>query len=389
MPTREILATTLLMVWLAPVAGAQSPYPRSSEHLEAVQRAQDALAQKRYETATAMAEAVLKRAPAHRDAAAVKIAALSALGDRPGALTAYEAWVQASRREDVTLLLPLARSELQALVATPLPVVQGGALEALASSGDQDARRELERAFRADTPTTLTWEATEALARLGHDDARRRILQAAGQGGGGARVRALQALKTLSGEIGLAEAVRGALGSGDVMLQVAAADLAGARSLTAVVGDLKRAFATAEPFARLWVAGALRRLGDAGGDSALRAALAADVADTRLLAAAAFKDAGQPGWVERIAPLLKAPEALNRLYAAELLLDDDRPASLAVLKKGLEDPNHVIRGEAARILTRTGAGDLWTLRWMLRDGAPLVRYLAARTLLEEGRGAGL
>jgi hypothetical protein len=26
---------------------------------------------------------------------------------------------------------------------------------------------------------------------------------------------------------------------------------------------------------------------------------------------------------------------------------------------------------------------------MLRDGAPLVRYLAARTLLEEGRGAGL
>lgn len=378
-----VIASTCLTVGLLPEAAAQSPYPRSSEHIATVQRAQDALAAGKADAALTLADGVLKVAPAHRDAAAVKIRALLQLNDRPAALKTYDAWLDAARREDVTLLEPIARAELAALRATPLPLVQGGALEALALAGDADAKKALEAAFRSATPTTLTWEATEALARMGDAAAQKRIVDTASQGASGSRVRAIQAIKTLPKTLDLAAVLRRALANGDVMVQVAVADTAGTLHVKELLPDLRRALPTAEPFARLWIASAMMRLGDGTGEDLLKAALAGTVVDTQLVAAQAYRDGSDTAWVGRIRPLLTADEALNRLFAAELLATVDRPKAFDVLKKGLSDPNHVVRGEAARILTETNIYDIWTLRWMIRDGAPLVRFLAARAILAD------
>ncbi len=380
---RLSLAVCLLAIGLPFHAGAQSPYPQTSSALPQLQKARDAITAGRFDAAVGLADGVLKSFPNNRDAAAVKIAALVGKDDVNAAFSTYETWIQSSRREDVTLLEPIARAELNRLRLTPLPVVQGGAMEALAASGDVDARAALESAFRSSTPTMLTWDATEALARLGDAAAERRVLDATQKAVGGARIRALHALKTLpqlSNQY--ADILRSALG-GDVMLQVAVADVAGALNVTALVPDLKRALPAADPFARLWMAATLKRLGDTGGDELLRGALAGPAVDVKLIAAQALKTAKQPAWKDAIRPLLDAPESLNRLYAAELFVEEDRERALTVLKKGLEDPNHVIRGEAARILTSVNAKDVWVLRWMLRDGAPMVRFLAAKTVLAQ------
>lgn len=378
------LAVFCLVVGLPLQVGAQSPYPQTSSALPQLQKAREALTAGRFDAALSLSDGVLKSFPNNRDAAALKISALVAKDDRNAAFSTYETWIQASRREDVTLLEPIARAELNQLRLTPLPIVQGGAMEALAAAGDVDARAALDTAFRSSTPTVLTWDATEALARLGEPAAERRVIDATRNAVGGARIRALHALKTLpqlSGQY--PDILRTALSGGDVMLQVAVADVAAALGVRAVLPDLKRAMPGADPFARIWMAAALRRLGDAAGDDLLRGVLTGPAVDVKLIAAQAMKAANQSAWKDVIRPLLDAPEALNRLYAAELFVDEERERALAILKKGLEDPNHVIRGEAGRILTAVDAKNVWVLRWMLRDGAPMVRFLAAKTVMAQ------
>lgn len=383
---RSVLAHTVLalLCGLSPQARAQSPYPNTSAALPQLQKAREAVTAGRYDVALALADGVLKSAPGNRDAAAVKIAAQVGREERSAAFATYETWIQASRREDVTLLEPIARAELNQLRLTPLPIVQGGAMESLARAGDIDARAALDSAFRSSTPTVLTWDATEALARMGEPAAERRVVDAAQNAVGGARIRALHALKQLPQlSTQHADILRSALVGGDVMLQVAVADVASALGVKSLVPDLKRAMPLADPFARVWMAAALRHLGDSGGDDILKGVLGGPAVDVKLIAAAALKAAKQPQWKDAVLPLLDAPEALNRLYAAELFADEQRERALGILKKGLEDPNHVVRGEAGRILTTVNAKDVWVLRWMLRDGAPMVRFLAAKAVMAQ------
>lgn len=373
----------LVLVVGAPLrAIAQGRAARMASQSRAEQ-ARVALADGQFDTAVELADALLKNSPASRDAAAIKIAALVGKKQQSAAFSTYETWIQSSRREDVTLLEPIARDELHKLRLTPQSIVQGGAMEALALAGDVDARAALDTAFRSSTPTVLTWDATEGLARMKESAAERRVLDAAEHATGGARVRALQALKSLPHLSGhFEEVLRPAL-AGDVVLQVAAADVAGTMGVKRLTPDLERALPGAAPFARVWIASALRRLGSPTGAEVLSEALAGSAVDVKLIAAHALKASGQHGWKEAVRPLLEAPEQIHRLDAAELFFDEEREKALEVLKKGLEDPNHVVRGEAGRILTSVNAKDVWVLRWMLRDGAPFVRFLAAKTVLAQ------
>lgn len=347
--------------------------------------ARRALEAGRVEEALAIANRTLSQNPADGEATAVKIEALLASANRTAALDAYEAWHRVSRTEQDEWLTRIARSELRALADQAETEVE--ALEALARSGDAEARKALTALAWSDPPTRRSWPAVVALAKTGDEKAGARILQAVRESTGGGKLSALQALG--AARVKGAEAVlREALQVRDPMVQAAAAQAAAALDARSLVPDLQKVATGGEQFGRFAAAVALARLGGTGGEELVKAGLESPALDARLQAASARKARGDRAWSTTVAPLLENPEGLVRFHAAELLLDTDRDAALAVLLKGTVDPNPAVRIEVARILTADERLDTAQLRRLLRDGIDRVRLQASAALLRRGTGTG-
>ena len=119
--TRATIALAALLLSSVGVA-AQTPRPQPprdraaaapNSDLSALANGWGALAAGRWQEAIATADSVLSRRPGDHRAADLKIEAL-APNDPMSGLDAYEAWLGKVRIEDVFLLVPVARSVLEA-----------------------------------------------------------------------------------------------------------------------------------------------------------------------------------------------------------------------------------------------------------------------------------
>jgi HEAT repeats len=331
--------------------------------------------------AVEMVDPVLAKEPGHPVAAAVKVDALLSLGQRPGALDAYEAWFNVVRAEDSALLTRIAVAELEALQAEPL--LQVDALVALsAQQGPRGtrARTQLTEFATANPPTSRSWPAIVGLCRLGDAAAAKRAAQAYRESTGSGRVTALEAVIAAGGP-GAEPILRDALGVRDAMVQSTAADGASTLKLKGLVPDLQQVAKTGEMFARFTAAVALAHLGATGGETLLEAGATSPAQDARLRVAGARKARGDRGWIDATRALLQSDDVAVRYQAAAMLAEVDRPAALKVLQTGTQDPNTAVRTLVADVVTRDPGTPIAELRRLLRDGVPRVRLSAAAAIL--------
>ncbi len=309
------------------------------------------------------------------------LVAASKLGD---ALDVYEAFAGKAKREDVRLLLPIARGHLESLSGARETEIRVGALNALARSGDPRAKTALVDLASTDAGRGAGFEATVALAGLRDAGAVKELRTLAATGAKAIRPRATEALGAIDPSSAGALALEG-LRDPDPMARMGFINLAARFAPAAAVASLQQLLQDRNaPFLRLPAAAALRRTGNGSGDEILRNALASPLNDARLIAARALSDSGDRSWVEAVRPVLQDPDGLNRLVAAELLLPVDRPKALEVLKSAAADANPVVRAEAARILAAMTPVDVPTLRAMLRDTSDSVRLRGAAALFQAG-----
>ena len=368
----------VLFVAVVRAAAAQSP---DEIHAASLTKARAALQAGRSREAITLADTVLSARPADGDAAAVKVDALLGLSERDKALDAYDIWARIAQTEQLPLLERIARAELEALTGESVSGIQSEALAALAAHGTPSARARLDKLAWAEPPTAAAWPAIVALARLGEARATERVLRAARESTGSGKAEAIRAIAVA--KVAGADAVlRETLAMRDPMLQSAAVDAVVALRLKPLVPEVQKVASGGEQFARFVAAVALADLGARGGEALIDAGLKAPATDMQIKAAGALRARGVKTWHEHVRPLLADPNGLTRFQAAELLLTVDRPAALKVLTAGTTDPNFAIRGEVARILTTDEKTPVSELRRLLRDGAPQVRVLAARAILE-------
>lgn len=358
------------------MAPRPTPLPKAQQDA-LVQRARDALKSGRAANAIELSDNVLSGAPDNLAAIGVKIDAMIALGDLRGALRAYDGFVSTTGRDDVTVLMPVARAQLKVLTQATLISVKIDALEALALHGDAEAKTTLQTLMKDDSASR---PAAEAMARLGDKAAAQRVVQLASQAQGSQRSEALRTLATIKDAP--AEAlVREALKANDPALQAAGADVAAARGMKTLLPELRQTAASGIAQGQYRAAIALVALGDSAGRERVAEALASDIPESRLSAAAALRKSGDKSWVVRVTPLLTNPDGLNRFFAAEMLLSEDRAGAMKVLHPATADPNPVIRAEASRILAEAASTDISQIRPFLSDPAPRARLWAAKGVL--------
>lgn len=334
----------------------------------------------RAKEAVSLADAAIAADRMNPDALAVKVEALLALGQRTPALDAYDAWAAAAKREAMPALGRIARAELEALSTGQVSSIETDALAALADAGVSSARPRLQKLATQTPATGASWPATVVLARLGDAPSAARVLKTARESSGSGRVEALRAVADAKVS-GAEPLLRETLAIRDAMVQSAAADAAVALRAKALVPDLQKTAREGEMFAKFIAAAALADLGATGGDALIDAGIKSPAADMRLRAARALRARGVKTWADSVRPLLDDPDGLTRFDAAELLLTVDRQAALRVLTPAMSDPNFAVRAHVARILVDDEATQPPDLRRWLRDSAPHVRLLAARSLL--------
>lgn len=370
----------MLSVMLAAPAIAQPP-PKPTPAAETIAQARKARAAGRTEQALELAESVLAESPKNREAAELKIGIFASGGDLKAAFEAYDAYARAASH-DKPLLTIVATAVLAGLSKDASPTVRVVALERLTDGGDAAARMALQKA-RLSSDSLDARLATESLARLGDADARAALIGLAREGTSGNRSSALRALRTIDTPEVAAE-VKAALRDSDSFVRAAAAEVAGFLKLSAVTETLKAAMAEPHPILRLSAAGALTRLGDPEGRAMAIETLASSLFDVRLMVAGPLASVGDTAWIAAIRPVLDDPNGLNRVLAAELMLNVDRQAASDLLVSAGNDPNPIIRAEAARVLS-SFAGPLPAVRKLLGDASAQVRLPIAAGLVSAAR----
>jgi HEAT repeat protein len=368
----------------APAAAQQALTPQRVASL--VKEARAALTAGRPEDAVARADQVLEGSPGNRDAAAVKIDALGALRKPLNALDAYEAFIAATKREDLPLVGVVARAELQALTTDTLTHVKIDALAALARAGDPNPRSELVRISRSEQGAESGRLATIALGAFRDQTAARTLRELAATGSAQSRIEALEALGKVDARAAT-EGLQQLLNDPDPSARMQAMEALSRLDARSAIPQLKAILEEQTPYLRLPAAVALKRLGDASSDALVRSALDSPVLNVRLLAAQAYAGTADAAWILSIRPILQSGDIVSRLAAAELLLPHDRTGVLAVLKEAAADTNPIVRSETARILSEDRSPDVALLRPLLRDKNAEVRLQAARGILDATRAA--
>jgi HEAT repeat protein len=359
-----------------PIAQRPTPLPQAQQDA-LVQRARDALKSGRAANAIELTDNVLSGSPDNLAAMGVKVDAMLSLGDLRGALRSYDQFVMTTGRDDVTVLMPIARAQLKTLTQSTLLAVKVDALEALAAHGDAEAKTTLQTLMKDEATAR---PAAAALARLGDKAAAQRMVELVSQSQGSQRAEAIRALATIK-DAPADAIVREALKANDPSLQAAGADVAAARGMKALLPELRQTATAGIAQGQYRAAIALVALGDNTGRERVTEALASEIPDSRLSAAAALRKSGDKSWIERVKPLLANQDGLNRFFAAEMLLSEDRAGAMRVLHPATADPNPVIRAEASRILAEAPSTDVSQLRPFLSDPAPRARLWAAKGIL--------
>jgi HEAT repeat protein len=352
-----------------------------------------ALAAGRTADAEAIADTLIQAGSRRHDAVSLKIAARVQAGRADAALDQYEEWLKVSPHEDVFLLQPIAAGILEGHAGAKDAGVRVDALQALAEAGDKGAASKLAALSASGEGPGA---ADEALARIGNPEAVARLTRLVAAPGGRRDVSgAIEALVKVKAA-GAVSALTAALDPGRPMpTKMSAAKALGTLGAVEAIPQLRRALQDPEPPVRMMAAVSLARLGDQSGNDVIRNMENSPVADLRLMAAGVSAPNNPTGaWVSTATAALEDPDPGVRLSAAQLLLAHgaDRTAAAAVLNRALADANPALRLLATRAAADAPAealaGDVASLRRLLRDTDPRVQIVAAGVLLKLSGGIG-
>jgi HEAT repeat protein len=350
-----------------------------------------ALASGRTADAEAIADKLLLAGSRRHDALSLKISARVRAGRADAALDQYEEWLKASPHEDVFLLQPIAAGILEGHAGAKDAGVRVDALQALAEAGDRRASAKLATlAASGEDPGA----ADEALARIGNPQALGRLTRLVAAPAGRRDVSGAIDALVKARPAGAVAALTAALDAGRPMpTKMSAARGLGTLGAVEAIPQLRRALQDPEPPVRMMAAVSLARLGDQSGSDLIRNMENSPVADIRLMAAGVSAPNNPTGaWVSTATGALDDPDPGVRLSAAQLLLAHaaDRTAAAAALNRALADPNPALRLLATRAVADTPpealAGDVSSLRRLLRDSDPRVQIVAAGVLLKLAGG---
>jgi HEAT repeat protein len=375
-----------------PVAGwAEQTRPQPANNAAAILgEGWSALGTQQTARALEAARRLLQSDPGNHNALTLEIAALTATSPAQPiqALDAYERWLNASKREDIFLIQPIAVSVLRQHAQSKEPRVRFAALVALAETGDPEATQALQAMVAEGAPV----EMDASLARSGNQAAIARLQKEVTAGGTRDVSRAIYALEQADAR-GSSKAIIGALTNPAPPARMAAASALATFGASEAIPALREMLKDPEPPVRNMAAVALARLGDPSGGITVESLENSAISEYRLMAAttAARQDPGGP-WAEKIQPLLSDPDTFVRLNTLWLLLRHgrDNDQTRQALAVALADQTPAVRTEAASMLRALGrlrptAQDLASLRRLLRDRLPEVQIEAAGALLDAPR----
>jgi hypothetical protein len=386
---RLAIVTTTLIVLCSSVPPAHAGQQRSAppDPARLVAAAKDALSAGRAADAVASADAALALSPVNRDAAEIKIAALSSLGDARRAREAYSGFVTHTGAEDALLLRAVALADLRATAAdvqadAPLRIA---ALARLAKNGDKGAQDELRRLAEQSAGGITLVLANAALAELGDRTAPLRLAELASSD----RIRdkgwIADALRSANAK-DQAYVLVPLLHDEDPFTRVRAADALGRLGHEAAIPELRALLSDERPSVRATAALALKRLGDDSGDELVTAMANSQVASTRLEALEASRSAKPADRAAAIKLLAADRDPLGRVRAAELIARDDPASARAALAPLAEQGDIAVRRDAVRVLETLAPADLALLHRLLGDANAWIRMHAASGVLNATRG---
>jgi len=359
---------------------AAAPPPEAA----ALGRGWTALANKQTAPAIEAAQQILRSNPGSHDALSLLVSAHVAAGQPLVALDGYDAWVSASKHEDLFLLQPVAFGILRQLAGSREPRVKAAALAALAEAGDAEAQRALQEMLAEQTaPAGLDAD----LAASGDQDAVARLEKQIGPKGVRDKASSIDALARANAK-SATPAIVAALSDPAPPTRMAAANALADLDATDAIPALKAALRDPDPAARNMIAVALARLGDESGGVTMQSLAQSPIGELRLQAAhAAARQNPQGAWADGVQGLLKDPDPMLRLKAVRVLLEFGRQsdALTSALGAALTDETPAVRTEAARLLREVsqqqpGVENPAYLRRLLRDRVPEVQIEAARAL---------
>ena len=334
----------------------------------------------------------IEKQPTLRDAAALKIDLTALSGDLPGAFAAYDRYVASSQgRGDRSLLSPIGKAALRELRTNEMTEVRASALAALAASGDAGARKDLERLTTSTKGVAPAMAVDAALARLGDDTAAARFAERIRQGSLPSRLSALETTKDFpASPPPVTRAILAAIGDKDIAVRASAVHVAGRLKIKEAVPALRRTLDEPGSYLlRISAAVSLHLLGDPAGDEQLRQALAGDIVEAKVFAASAYAPGESAIWRPTMESVLATSSGVDALTAAEVLLAVDSEAAQRQVDSAASDANPSIRARAARIAGRQPGAFASTVRRLLEDDSPLVRFYVAEGLLQSEQPATL
>jgi HEAT repeat protein len=291
------------------------------------------------------------------------------------ALRRYESWLGARTLDEPGVLRIIARAMLREFASEDQnPRGQVAALEALAESGDVAAADRLQSLSRSGSLA-----GTRALAEMGDPQAVNLLVLDLG-GRSGNKVDAIEVLGRSGSPLAL-DVILAQIRDIEPAVRGAAADALGRLGSDTAVPHLLPMLGDQSAHVRVKAAGALLRLGETSGAGILDELAASDNPRTRLVAATALEGRPDPRWLGMVRELTAAGEPDIRLMAAKLLVPHDPTVAKPVLEALAINENPAVREDASQTLAAEVAGDLPSLRALLKTADRLTRIAAAGKIL--------
>lgn len=382
MPGLKLVFSTLLSLSLAASAGAQPPQPGAPlptviDGLEAgaVSQGWALLMQGRFAEAATRGSELLKLYP---KSAAVLVLAVDAHMAASGAvagLDVYEGWLGQRRLEEPAVLRRVALAVLREQARQTDAGARFEALSALAAA--QALKSSPEGA-------TVDRLRTRALAAAGDESAVRTVVKElqTGQTNSLGAIQILSRSRSRVAVPALLERLKDPQSEVRGMAADALGRLGGSSENRQVIAGLKAALGDQDAFVRARSALALYRLNDDSGISIVSKLRESESAADRLNTAEAMLARSDPAWLDLARGLIQAEEPEIRVHAARLLADREPQLAQATLDELSRHANPVIREMAVRTMPDAAAGDLATLRRLLRAEDGEARARAAARIIE-------
>lgn len=332
------------------------------------------MAQKQYGLAESHARTVQQKFPRSVAAAVLTIEASIAASGGEAGLARYESWLGQRTAEEPALLRIVAIGILKAEGRADSPA-RGEALRLLARDGIDIS--EIAGASGGAPPTS------RVLASAGNDQAVAQVI-AELKAGATNEVAAIEALAA-SGSQRAHNAIAAELADPKPEVRGAAADALGRLQARGAQEKLRTLLKDDQSFVRVRAAAALMSLNDTSGLPLLRELLVSEAPASRLIGAEALASTPDATWLEAVRDLAKTGEPTVRLGAARLIAPHDPSLARSVVESLSADPNPAVRELASRTMAESSAGDLKTLRRLLRSEDPLTRVKAAGGILAASR----